>query len=69
MFIIYNIEGLCVLDILDLEVLVEVGYFDIYFGQSGGFSGFWLVCFYLFFGKIIGGNWEDGFYVWEFNNI
>jgi choice-of-anchor B domain-containing protein len=68
MFITHNTEGLRVLDIADPEVPVEVGYFDTYPGQSGGFSGLWSACPYLPSGKIIGGNREDGLYVWEFNN-
>jgi len=68
MFITHNTEGLRVLDISDPEVPVEVGYFDTYPGQSGGFSGLWSACPYLPSGKIIGGNREDGLYVWEFNN-
>ena len=68
MFITHNTEGLRVLDITDPEVPVEVGYYDTYAGQSGGFNGLWSACPYLPSGKILGGNREDGLYVWEFNN-
>lgn len=68
MFITHNTEGLRVLDITDPEVPVEVGYYDTYAGQSGGFSGLWSACPYLPSGKILGGNREDGLYVWEFND-
>ncbi|NRA49044.1 MAG: choice-of-anchor B family protein, partial [Phaeodactylibacter sp.] len=67
-FITHNTEGLRVLDITDPEVPVEVGYYDTFAGQSGGFSGLWSACPYLPSGKILGGNREDGLYVWEFNN-
>jgi len=53
MFITHNTEGLRVLDIADPEVPVEVGYYDTYAGQSGGFSGLWSACPYLPSGKTI----------------
>ncbi len=68
LFITHNTEGLRVLDITDPEVPVEVGYYDTYTGPSGGFSGLWSACPYLPSGRIIGGNREDGLYVWSFNN-
>jgi len=67
-FFSHNTEGLRVVDIKDPAVPVEVGYYDTYDGLSGGFSGLWSACPYLPSGKIIGGNREDGIYVWTFNN-
>ncbi len=67
-FITHNTEGLRVLDIADPAVPVEVGYYDTYDGPSGGFRGLWSACPYLPSGRIIGGNREDGLYVWTFNH-
>lgn len=63
----HNTEGLRILDIWDPELPVEVGYYDTWAGDSGGFSGLWSACPYLPSGKIIGGNRHDGLYVWTFN--
>lgn len=68
-FFSHNTEGLRVVDIKDPAVPVEVGYYDTFDGLSGGFSGLWSACPYLPSGKIIGGNREDGLYVWTFNNV
>lgn len=67
-FFSHNTEGLRVVDIKDASLPVEVGFFDTYDGLSGGFSGLWSACPYYPSGKIIGGNREDGLYVWNFNN-
>ncbi|MCB9300601.1 MAG: choice-of-anchor B family protein [Lewinellaceae bacterium] len=67
-FITHNTEGLRVVDMADPAVPVEVGYYDTYSGSSGGFNGLWSGCPYLPSGRIIGGNREDGLYVWTFNN-
>jgi len=67
-FFSHNTEGLRVVDTKDPAVPVEVGYYDTYDGLSGGFSGLWSACPYFPSGKIIGGNREDGLYVWTFNN-
>ncbi len=67
-FISHNTEGLRVVDIADPELPLEVGYYDTFDGPSGGFSGLWSACPYYPSGKIIGGNREDGLYVWTFNN-
>jgi choice-of-anchor B domain-containing protein len=66
-FVSHNTEGLRVVDIADPEFPVEVGYYDTYAGPSGGFYGLWSACPYLPSGRIIGGNREDGLYVWNFN--
>ncbi len=66
-FISHNTEGLRVVDFSDPNVPVEVGYYDTWEGESGGFKGLWSACPYLPSGKIIGGNREDGLYVWTFN--
>ncbi|GJM32898.1 MAG: hypothetical protein DHS20C18_18990 [Saprospiraceae bacterium] len=66
-FISHNTEGLRVVDISDPEVPVEVGYYDTWADASGGFHGLWSACPYLPSGKIVGGNREDGLYVWTFN--
>ena len=66
-FISHNTEGLRVVDFADPELPVEVGFYDTYEGPSGGFSGLWSACPYLPSGKIIGGNRENGLYVWTFN--
>lgn len=67
-FISHNTEGLRIVDIADPAVPVEVGFYDTYSGPSGGFRGLWSACPYLPSGRIIGGNREDGLYVWSFNN-
>ncbi len=67
-FISHNTEGLRVVDIADPRIPVEVGYYDTFAGPSGGFSGLWSACPYFPSGKIIGGNREDGLYIWTFNN-
>lgn len=67
-FFSHNTEGLRVVDTKDPCVPVEVGYYDTFDGLSGGFSGLWSACPYFPSGKIIGGNREDGLYVWTFNN-
>ena len=67
-FFSHNTEGLRVVDMVDPNVPVEVGFFDTFAGESGGFNGLWSACPYLPSGKIIGGNREDGLYVWTFNN-
>jgi len=67
-FVSHNTEGLRVLDITDPTTPVEVGYYDTYGGPSGGFNGLWSACPYFPSGKIIGGNRENGLYVWTFNN-
>jgi choice-of-anchor B domain-containing protein len=65
-FISHNTEGLRVVDLVDPTTPVEVGFYDTWSGESGGFNGLWSACPYLPSGKIIGGNREDGLYVWEF---
>ena len=65
-FISHNTEGLRVVDLVDPTTPVEVGFFDTWLGESGGFKGLWSACPYLPSGKIIGGNREDGLYIWEF---
>ncbi|MEO0777769.1 MAG: choice-of-anchor B family protein [Bacteroidota bacterium] len=67
-FISHNTEGLRVVDIADPNIPVEVGAYDTFSGSSGGFRGLWSACPYLPSGKIIGGNREDGLYVWTFND-
>jgi choice-of-anchor B domain-containing protein len=66
-FLSHNTEGLRVVDMSDPTTPVEVGYYDTWAGGSGGFHGLWSACPYLPSGKIVGGNREDGLYVWEFN--
>jgi len=68
MFISHNTEGLRVLDVADPTLPVEVGYYDTWGGESGGFNGLWSACPYFPSGKIIGGNRTDGLYVWTFND-
>ncbi len=67
-FFSHNTEGLRVVDIVDPSLPVEVGFYDTFNGLSGGFNGLWSACPYLPSGKIIGGNREDGLYIWIFNN-
>ena len=67
-FFSHNTEGIRVVDIKDPSCPVEVGFFDTFSGASGGFNGLWSACPYSASGKIIGGNREDGLYVWTFNN-
>ncbi|KAA3630433.1 MAG: T9SS C-terminal target domain-containing protein, partial [Bacteroidetes bacterium] len=65
-FISHNTEGLRIVDLVDPTTPVEVGYYDTWSGESGGFNGLWSACPYLPSGRIIGGNREDGLYIWEF---
>ena len=67
-FFSHNTEGIRVVDIKDPSCPVEVGFYDTFPGRSGGFNGLWSACPYSASGKIIGGNREDGLYVWTFNN-
>ena len=67
-FFSHNTEGLRVVDVQDAALPVEVGYYDTFDGLSGGFHGLWSACPFYPSGKIIGGNREDGLYVWTFNN-
>ena len=67
-FFSHNTEGLRVVDIHDASLPVEVGFYDTFDGESGGFKGLWSACPFYPSGKIIGGNREDGLYVWTFNN-
>ena len=66
-YISHNTEGLRIVDIADPELPVEVGFYDTWPGDSGGFSGLWSACPFFPSGKIIGANRHDGLYVWTFN--
>jgi len=68
LFASHNTEGLRVLDISRPDVPVEVGFYDTYLGESGGYDGLWSACPFLPSGKIIGGDRTEGLYVWEFND-
>ncbi len=68
LFLAHNALGLRVLDIADPTHPVEVGYYDTWPGENMGSHGLWSACPFSPSGKIIGGNREDGIYVWEFNN-
>lgn len=65
-FLSHNTEGLRVVDIADPALPVEIGYFDTYAGDSGGFKGLWSACPYFSSGKIIGGDRTRGLMVWAF---
>jgi len=67
-FFSHNTEGIRVVDMKDPALPLEVGYYDTFDGASGGFNGLWSACPYFPSGKIIGGNREDGLYVWTFND-
>ncbi len=67
-FFSHNTEGLRVVDIKDPRLPLEVGYYDTFDKASGGFNGLWSACPYLPSGKIIGGDRDNGLYVWTFNN-
>lgn len=64
-YLAHNTEGLRIVDLLDPEVPVEVGFYDTFEGPSGGFSGLWSACPYLPSGRIIGGERTRGLMVWE----
>lgn len=63
----HNTEGLRMLDTRDPSLIYEVGYYDTYIGDSGGFSGLWSACPYLPSGRIIGADRTRGLMVWSFN--
>ncbi len=63
----HNTEGLRMLDTRDPSLIYEVGYYDTYLGESGGFSGLWSACPYLPSGRIIGADRTRGLMVWSFN--
>ena len=63
----HNTEGLRILDTRDPALLYEVGFYDTYTGESGGFSGLWSACPYLPSGRIIGADRTRGLMVWSFN--
>lgn len=65
----HNTEGLRIVDIADPTVPIEVGYYDTFDGPSGGFNGLWSACPFLPSGKILGGNREDGLYIWTFDEL
>jgi len=67
-FFSHNTEGIRVVDIKDPRLPLEVGFYDTFDRASGGFNGLWSACPYLPSGKIIGGDRDDGLYVWTFNN-
>lgn len=64
----HNSEGLRILDTRDPELILEVGFYDTYLGESGGFNGLWSACPYLPSGRIIGADRTRGLMVWDFNN-
>lgn len=66
LYISHNTEGFRVLDIADPELPVEVGYYDTYAGTSGGGNGLWSACPYFPSGKIIGGDRQEGLFIWTF---
>lgn len=65
--ITHNTEGLRILDSRDPELVFEVGYYDTYEGDSGGFFGLWSACPYLPSGRIIGADRTRGLMVWSFD--
>ena len=65
----HNTEGLRIVDIRDPSVPVEVAYYDTYDGPAGGSHGLWSACPFSKSGKIIGGNREDGLYIWHFDTV
>lgn len=65
-FISHNTEGLRVVDLTDATNPMEVGFYDTWDGESGGFNGLWSAFPFFPSGKIIGGNRHDGLYVWTF---
>ncbi len=65
----HNTEGLRVVDIADPSLPIEVGYFDTFDGESGGFHGLWSACPFLPSGKILGGDRTNGLYVWTFDDV
>ena len=67
-FVSHNAAGLRVIDITKPDVPVEVGYYDTYSGISSGFHGLWSSFPFFPSNKIIGGNREDGLYIFKFNN-
>lgn len=68
-FISHNTEGLRVVDIADPSFPVEVGFYDTYLGNSGGFHGLWSAFPFFPSGKIIGNNREDGLYIFTFDQV
>ena len=65
----HNTEGLRIVDVLDPQTPVEVGHYNTYEGPIGGFHGLWSACPFSNSGKIIGGNREDGLYIWGFDTV
>ncbi|HHS96229.1 MAG TPA: T9SS type A sorting domain-containing protein, partial [Phaeodactylibacter sp.] len=68
LFVSHNGLGLRVLDIADPALPVEVAYHDTYPDGDSGSHGLWSACPFSTSGKIIGGNREDGIYIWTFND-
>lgn len=66
-FFSHNTEGLRVVDVADPTLPVEVGFYDTFGGESGGFSGLWSACPFLPSGKIIGGDRTGGLFIWTFD--
>ena len=67
-FFSHNTEGIRAVDIKDPRLPLEVGFYDTFDRPSGGFNGLWSACPYLPSGKIIGGDRDEGLFVWTFNN-
>ncbi|MEO1435422.1 MAG: choice-of-anchor B family protein, partial [Bacteroidota bacterium] len=67
-YIAHNTEGLRVLDIVDPAVPVEVGFYDTWSDESGGFFGLWSAWPFLPSGRILGGDRFGGLYLWSFND-
>ena len=67
-FVSHNAAGLRVIDISKPDVPVEVGYYDTYSGISSGSHGLWSAFPFFPSNKIIGGNREDGLYIFKFND-
>lgn len=63
----HNTEGLRILDLADPRLPVEIGYYDTFGGESGGFNGLWSACPFFPSGKVIGGDRTRGLMVWTFD--
>ena len=67
-FVAWYTAGMRVIDLKDPEHPREVGFFDTYQGEDGGFNGAWEVYPYFPSGKIAVSDRNSGLYVLEFNN-
>ena len=67
-YVAWYTAGMRVIDMIDPEHPREVGFYDTYLGEDGGFSGAWEVYPHFPSGKIAVSDRNSGLYILEFND-